>query len=120
MAQAIKAGYSFEFSSNMHAYFTRGHDLKFQKSRTRLLVRKYVFTVVDAWNNLCYQAVIHGSTINKFMRFIGPLLWHRRGLTTSQRRIPVPILTAPSYTRCKGHQWDHLFSTLAEQGSVFN
>ena len=79
---------------------TRGHRFTIYKQRFNLMLRRFCFSnrVVDLWNSLKDEAVA-ARTLNEFKRHIDPMLKQKRGLTTSQRRLPVPVtrVTDPSY-----------------------
>ena len=92
--EGIDPNYFFKFVGNAR---TRGHNLRIYKQNNRLDIRKYFFSqrVITEWNNLPLEAV-SATSINGFKKAIHPLFEKVRGLYISQRRLPAPVLKAPS------------------------
>ena len=92
--EGIDPNYFFKFINDTR---TRGHHLRIYKQTCRLDIRKYFFSqrVIFEWNNLSLDTV-SATTINGFKKAIQPLFQKVRGLYISQRRLPAPVLKAPS------------------------
>ena len=84
----------FVYSNVAH---TRGHNKKSFKLRSRLDIRKFFFSqrVVDEWNCLPSE-VVNCKSLIEFKSRIDPMFKRVRGIYTSQKRLPSPVLRPAS------------------------
>ena len=71
--------------------FTRGHDYKLFKPRSKLLVRSKFFTnrVIDLWNGLPYQVINAQSVMNSRILYIS--FGQKKDMDTTRGQWPVYI-----------------------------
>ena len=74
---------------------TRGHQHKLYKKHCRLDARKYFFSqrIINEWNSLP-EEIVNSLSVNEFKAKLQPLIEKHRDTFISQRRLPVPFLTA--------------------------